>query len=295
MTPHKNQPAPAPSATAAASLTAVGNLVAAKTELAKISTLVLPNAYREFGKEVYKRGQVRDAFEDLFKQLDLLNHQRQTIRGQAGEQAAATTFADKARRAALDATRLAKTKAIELQADQAFAKLGQAVYERHGISGASEAVGASIAHALERREQIKQQLASIEAGSKGRWVTPNRILGGVVALVVLVVLWIVSGPRWPTVSSATANGRISVSDFESVRRGVAKFAVEDLLGPPLRRTMNTEQRRVYGSRGETFGFEHVNTIVFDYELAGDPNRIARFVFRGRGTNPPLENKSLLSR
>jgi hypothetical protein len=69
--------------------------------------------------------------------------------------------------------------------------------------------------------------------------------------------------------------------------------VEDTLGKPLSRDTKMEELSVYGSNGKIFGKEYVNTIVFTYRLKSHPNKLAVFVFRGQGTNPPLDDKDVI--
>lgn len=164
---------------ATASLKSAGSLVVKKAERTKLVTVTLPRAYAELGKAAYKDASRRDQFADLFKATDDLLAQRKQIQQETKARATATSLAEKAKNAASDAAALARMKAIDLQAYQAFAKLGEAIYLKHGNdSGPVELVN-PIAEAVARRDQLDQETTGVEMASKGRWITPKRILWGV--------------------------------------------------------------------------------------------------------------------
>ena len=96
-------------------------------------------------------------------------------------------------------------------------------------------------------------------------------------------------------SNSTTNLSAAITDeqFNRVQSGVKKFVVEDTLGKPLSRDTQMEEVPVYGPNGEIFGKEHITVIVFTYRLTSHPNKLARFVFRGRDTNPPLDSKRIV--
>ena len=83
-------------------------------------------------------------------------------------------------------------------------------------------------------------------------------------------------------SNSTTNLSAAITDeqFNRVQLGVNKFVVEDTLGKPLSRDTELEQRGT--------------VIVFTYRLISRPNKLARFVFRGKDTNPPLDEKDVIS-
>ena len=96
-------------------------------------------------------------------------------------------------------------------------------------------------------------------------------------------------------SNGITNSSAAITDeqFNRVQSGVKKFVVEDTLGKPLSRDTQMEEVPVYGPNGEIFGKEHITVIVFTYRLTSHPNKLARFVFRGRDTNPPLDSKRIV--
>lgn len=163
---------------ATALLKAAGGLVVKRAERTKLVTITLPRAYGELGKAVHKEDRLRQQFAELFQNLDALLAERQKIADQATARPTAETLAEKAKRATSDAAALAKSKAIDVQAFQAFVKLGEAVYQRLGeAAGPAQLVG-PVVQAISRRDQLDQEVAAINEKSKGRWVTPKRIVLG---------------------------------------------------------------------------------------------------------------------
>lgn len=287
---------------AAGALKAAGILVAKRAERTTLTTVTLPRAYRDLGRAVHLNATRRPEFPQLFESVDAVCAERQRVAARATTRSAGETLVDRAKKAAADAADLARTKALDVQLFQAYAKLGEAVHERHGVAAGSAALVEPIASALARRDRLDQDLAEIEGASPGTWVTPTRTLWGVglCAGVAVMALWMGVGARRGDRSGGDATPRttnaaasITTKQFNAVQRGMLKFAVEDMLGPPAERTIETQERHVYGSRGETFGSEFVNTIVFTYKLAGKAGKSAIFVFEGRGTNPPLTEKAVI--
>lgn len=177
-----------------ASLKAAGSLVAKKAERTKLVTVTLPRAYADFGKSVYKKDALRDGFAELFTSIDELLAQRKQINEAGKARPAGNGLADKARKAAADATDLARSKAIDLQAFQAFAKLGEAVYLQHKDDADFTDAIKPIAVAVARREQLDRETASIQKESKGHWLTPKRIAWGLGIFVALGTIGAILDP-----------------------------------------------------------------------------------------------------
>ena len=178
----------------AASFKAAGSLVAKKAERTKLVTVTLPRAYADLGKSVYKDDALRAGFAELFKGIDELLAQRKQIIEAGKARPSGNGLADKARKAAADATDMAKSKAIDLQAFQAFAKLGEEVYQQHkDDAGLADAIK-PIAVAVSRRDQLDRDTATIQKDSKGHWLTPKRIAWGVGIFIGLGVLGSILDP-----------------------------------------------------------------------------------------------------
>lgn len=94
------------------------------------------------------------------------------------------------------------------------------------------------------------------------------------------------------IQQVAAGKAITVEQFNSVPPGALRFIVEDVFGSPLHSTQDFDQVERYGSNGEIFGGEFVNTYMLAYRLSDRPGRIAVFVFQGHSTNPPLVDKQI---
>lgn len=187
-----------PSKSAAGSTTtffrAAGSLLAKKAERTKLVTVTLPRAYADLGKSVYKDDALRAGFAELFRGIDELLTQRKQINDAGKARSAGSGLADKARKAAADATDLARSKAIDFQSFQAFAKLGEAVFQQHKDDAGLANTIKPIAVAAGRRDQLDRETASIQRDSKGHWLTPKRIAWGVGIFIGLGVLGSILGP-----------------------------------------------------------------------------------------------------
>lgn len=96
-------------------------------------------------------------------------------------------------------------------------------------------------------------------------------------------------PQKPTAANA-----ITAEQFESVPRGALRFRVEDIFGSPLYSMHDCEEVERFGSNGEIFGSEFVNSFVLAYRVSDRPGRIAVFMFQGQSTNPTMVDKQLQS-
>jgi hypothetical protein len=173
---------------AKSSLKAAGSLVAKKAERTKLVTVTLPRAYVELGKSVYKDASHRDEFLDLFQSVENFLAERKRIAEEVRARPAGTTVTEKAKKVAADAADIARTKAIDLQAFQAFANLGEAVYRQYGGDAGPAQLVEPIAFALTRREQLDREVQAINVSAKGDWITPKRIVWGFGILLGLAVL-----------------------------------------------------------------------------------------------------------
>lgn len=177
---------------ATASLKSAGSLIAKKAEQTKIVTVTLPRAYAELGKVVYKDGTRREQFADLFTAIEDLLARRKQVHEEALARPAGSGLAEKAMKVAADAAALARTKAIDLETYQAFARLGEAVYEQHGSDAGSAEVVEPITAAVARRDQLAGEISEIvsvaastgkDAGGKTSWLK----VGGVAFLCLAVI------------------------------------------------------------------------------------------------------------
>jgi hypothetical protein len=143
---------------ATASLKSAGNRIALKAERTKLVTVTLPSAYAVLGKAVYKDGTRRDEFADLFKATADLLARRSQIDEEAKARPMGSGLADKAKKVASDAAALARMKAIDLEAYQALARLGEAVYEKHGGDAGATDLVEPITRAITRRDQLDRDM-----------------------------------------------------------------------------------------------------------------------------------------
>lgn len=156
------------------SLKAAGSLIAKQAERTKIVTVTLPRAYAELGKAVYKSSGRRSDFPELFQAIDDLFAERQKIKERAAARPKATTLADKAKRVAADAAGLATTKALDLRALQALAKLGEAIYCQPGADSGHADLIAGIAKMIACRDELDSEIAATNTGVKESWLKTKR-------------------------------------------------------------------------------------------------------------------------
>lgn len=244
-----------------ASFKAAGSLVAKKAERTKLVTVTLPRAYADLGKSVYKDDALRAGFAELFKGIDELLAQRKQINEAGKARPSGNGLADKARKAAADATDMAKSKAIDLQAFQAFAKLGEAVYQQHKDDAALADAIKPIAVAVSRRDQLDRDTASIQKDSKGHWLTPKRIAWGVGIFIGLGVLGSILDPDKKGGGGGGADGggessqRSEMSDkARKVIDSSKGLQIVESLGEldPEEVVRYAEMAVAFGEKGETF-------------------------------------------
>jgi hypothetical protein len=209
---------------AASSIKSAGSLVAKKAERTKLVTVTLPRAYGELGKTVFKESARREQFAELFAAIDNHMAERRRLQEEAKARPSATTLTDKAKQAAADAATLARTKAIDLQAFQAFTQLGEAVYQKYGVdSGPAEVVG-PISKAVARRDQLDQETAAIDNEAKGRLVTPRRIAWGVGIVLGIAVLSQLADPQGPESNTNESGASAGTTATSSEQRPVKRSA-----------------------------------------------------------------------
>lgn len=140
---------------------------------------------------------------------------------------------------------------------------------------------------------------SLKGRSKSKkWGTGWRLLigGGLVACVTLVgvLFWngssVVQGVTGLSGALTGGGKAITLEQYQSVPRGALRFRVEDIFGSPLASTHDFEDVEQYGSNGEIFGSQFVNTFMLAYRLSDKPGKVAVFVFQGSSTNPPMVEK-----
>jgi hypothetical protein len=142
---------------------------------------------------------------------------------------------------------------------------------------------------------------SVAGRRKPKHRSPGRrvlIFGGLVACVNLAgFFWwngssVVRGVTQLGGSLAGSGKAISLEQYQSVPRGALRFRVEDVFGSPLASTHDFEDVEQYGSNGEIFGSQFVNTFMLAYRLSDKPGKVAVFVFQGSSTNPPMVEKHI---
>lgn len=171
-----------------------GVLAARQAERAKLTTVTLPSAYAALGRSILAAGSFRPDFSSAYAEIERINGQIASIKSGAAERQAQTAegFAAKAKAAAAGVKDAAHVKVVEHQLSQAVARLGQAVYDRHGeTSGPAELV-APIAAARSRLREIDSEIAHLSEGSRGGF-TPKHVL---MLACVMAGLLLVAGGWW---------------------------------------------------------------------------------------------------
>lgn len=161
----------------------------ATAERTQLVNVTLPRAYAELGKVKFNDATCRGEFAEVFSQIEHLLSQRNRIQEECKARPAGTTLADKAKKAAADAAALARQKAIDLQVYQAYSKLGEAVYQRHGNGAGPAAVTQPISTAIAKRDELDEELSVMAFAAKGRWLTPKRLALAAAGFIALTVVF----------------------------------------------------------------------------------------------------------
>ena len=120
----------------------------------------------------------RDEFADLFKATADLLARRSQIDQEAKARPMGSGLADKAKKVASDAAALARMKAIDLEAYQALARLGEAVYEKHGGDAGATDLVEPITRAITRRDQLDRDMKEmVPAAAKQPQAINNPTVG----------------------------------------------------------------------------------------------------------------------
>jgi hypothetical protein len=165
-------------------------VVAAKeAERAKINNVDLPKAYAALGRDVHGRGAYQEEFSDLYGKIDDLLARLRNLEGDSSKQPnPPTTFADKAKAAAVATKQKAEVQAMRLQLSRLMSKLGEAVYQRHGnAAGSSETTG-PIASLLSRASTLGGEVEQQRRASGGRFLTRRRVAVAAATFCACVIL-----------------------------------------------------------------------------------------------------------
>ena len=89
---------------------------------------------------------------------------------------------------------------------------------------------------------------------------------------------------------------ITDKEFEAIQIGTLKWDVQDAIGDPFDNKLDVRTEKMVGSRGELFGSQQFETLVYAYRLKNQPDKLALFVFKGHyGSNSKLVEKGIVPR
>jgi antitoxin component YwqK of YwqJK toxin-antitoxin module len=195
-TPRDTSPAspvyPSGTTSTKSTIASAGSLIAKKTERVKLATVTIPLAYVALGKFLYKDLSRSHLFPELIGQLDALTAERKRLQEDAKARPLATTLPGKAKKFATEASDLARTRAIDLQAHKVFASLGESAFRQLGESAGPKDVVEPLVTALAKCEVLDQDMATIEDSAGGQWITPRRLVIASSVLLGLTVLAMIS-------------------------------------------------------------------------------------------------------
>lgn len=163
-------------------------LVATKqAELKKIQTVDLSKAYFQLGKSVYSKGSERDRFSELHSQVGELQVKIKDLKSQIDSQPEAEKLTDKAKQLAIATKQKAEIKAHQLQTNRLLLELGKEVFGLYGNEAKPVEFADSIRESQKRIELLSMEIHELEESSKGKFLTPKRIIVGVACLAGLVM------------------------------------------------------------------------------------------------------------
>ena len=163
-----------------------------QAELKKIQAVDLSKSYHQLGKSLYSKGSEREKFPDLHSQIDELQKKIKDLKAQIDNQPTVEKISEKAKQAAIATKQKAEIKAHQLQTSRLLAKLGKEAFELHGNETEPVELATSIRESRKRIETLSSEIQTLEESSKGRFLTPKRIIIGVACLAGLFLLSLVN-------------------------------------------------------------------------------------------------------
>lgn len=265
----------------AASAQAATQLAAKQAERTKLTSVTLPHAYRELGKDIHATGRYRDQFPEEFAKADELKGRiaglRQAAPHKEGE---AKSFTDRAKETAGKARDAAHAKTLEVELSSVLRKLGRAAFEKLGAASGSPDLVGPIEQCQQRLATLDAQIQAIDSSAASGALTPRRLLvgAGVVAVLVLCLgAWAMfgGGGSEPQVAGIPERGLKSAQTpvTDEIPTGVPDVSdvvgdARSRLGDMTRRIEEQQQRNEAMAEAARRSYEETRRL--EREQAVDP-------------------------
>lgn len=164
---------------------AAAKLIAAKAEQTKLTTLTLPAAYRELGKDCVQNKRHLEGNEALTTPLQGVLAESKALKEAAASQPVATSLTDKAKAAGKQAADVARQKSLSMRRDSLLVDLGKAIFEQQRDQSGPERIVQPIHEALARLSKLGDDITQLSSVGAGSWVTPKRLIIAVTALLAI--------------------------------------------------------------------------------------------------------------
>lgn len=265
----------------AASAKAAAQLTAKQAERTKLTSVTLPHAYRELGKDIHSTGRYRDQFPDEFAKADELKGRIAGLRQASPHKEGETkSFTDRAKETAGKARDAAHAKTLEVELNSVLRKLGRAAFEKLGKGSGAPALTGPIEQCQQRLATLDAEIQAIDSSAASGALTPRRLLvgTGVVAVLVLCLgAWAMfgGGGSEPQVAGIPKSGLKSAQTpvTEDIPTGVPDVGdvvgdARSRLGDMTRRIEEQQQRNEAMSEAARQHYEETRRL--EREQAVDP-------------------------
>lgn len=143
-------------------------LAVAQARRTHLTTVALPAAYRELGRDIIEAGRFETEFPDLFDQIKDARQERARLQSLQGDRERGKTLSEKASDAAARAKSSAQAKMLALKEESLLRQLGECSYDRHGKASGQE-------HLV---QPINECRAGIEQRDRRSTASPRSARGG---------------------------------------------------------------------------------------------------------------------
>lgn len=223
---------------------ATADIVTKQAEKEKIARVLLPKAYKELGKEVYRSNQHREEFPQLYTKISDLRERIATLKKETPS-SEEESVSQKAKMAATNLKNQANAKAMTLSMGHHLQQLGKSVFEGHGSESGSEEVIAEIEKHRKRIGELSGDIDLIEGEHAGQWLTPKRIIIAGACFIGLVILGALTsdsdtrssqrGTNSPQPNTADSNGDYGLRDtfqLGDYQYQVTNVSTRSIIGGP---------------------------------------------------------------
>ena len=187
-----------------------------QAERKKIQTVDLFKAYYQLGKSLYSNGSERKQFPELHSKIGELQTKIKELKSEIENKPNAEKLADKAKQVAIETKQKAEIKTHQLQISRLLAKLGEQAFEVHGNETEPAELATSILSSRNRIEILSKEIQELEDSSKGKFLTPKRILIGVACFAGLCLMSFVGSMSEGGSQQTAANGEVTANADSSV-------------------------------------------------------------------------------